>query len=128
MNNGNFNNKYNNYNNFYGGQGYSDFDAEYMAKKAEKENLSQRVMIFGILTVSLFLFCRIASIVLGIMGLYYYSKAKKILPEEKGNGQLTAGFVCSVIGLSISALIALIYFFYIFIAFMFGFTLGLGLM
>lgn len=124
MNNGNFNNEYNNYdNNFYGAEGYSAFDAEYMAKKAEKDSLSQKVMIFGILTVSLCLFCHIASIVLGIIGLYYYSKARKILPEEKASGQLTAGFVCSVIGLSIAGLIILINFL---AAFFFGLTLGLG--
>lgn len=85
------------------------------------EELSKRCMVLGIVAVSIAGVCPylfIASVVLGILSLRSLSKAKKLMGASKMNGWMTAGMVCSIVALSLSA-------FYLLIGLLFVFMISL---
>jgi len=65
-------------------------------------------LIFGLLS----LFVPFIGIVFSIIGMYFYTKAKKeiLVTNEDGKSFATAGFICSIIGLIYGVLIILLAF------------------
>jgi hypothetical protein len=85
---------------------------EYMSEIKRSNSKAIVSLIMGVLS----LFIPIIGIILGISGLIFASKSKKEmnLTGESGNGLVTAGKVCSIIGIILNVLMILIFmvFFY----------------
>lgn len=85
---------------------------EFMSEIKRSNSKAIVSLIMGVLS----LFIPIIGIILGISGLIFASKSKKEmnLTGESGNGLVTAGKVCSIIGIILNVLMILIFmvFFY----------------
>ncbi len=87
------------YDQYHYGPQEQTFNPEEFARRETVRKNSNVCMILGIICVSASALGISLAFVLGIISLVYYSKTKKILLMGEKNSKLTAGFVCSVVGI-----------------------------
>ena len=109
-------------NQYYYGPQEQAFNPEEFARRETVRKNSNVCMILGIICVSASALGITLAFVLGIISLVYYSKTKKILLMGEKNSKLTAGKVCSIIGI-VNCALSVIFAFFAFWA-LFGYLVG----